>query len=293
MKYVAFALTFFRPSVSVPAADNPASSALGRAHQVIANDGVIHTDACSIPLSALTSEEARRIATENAATASPTDSNGERSASLTLEAYILKLRQLADDARKKMAQDLVRIYPVTITEQRFAGVSTDVVVPSGGASAANRYRVLINLHGGGMILGAHYEGHVMSIPIASVGRIKVITVGYRVAFQVRRHRSAENACRSGLRELVKLQPSEYLSREPTPGRAAVDADILRAVVFQELGVHLGHVLARPRKAELGRHASHAFMYDSRLPESREVYDLLTKFFDKHLGRNALAPGRRH
>jgi len=30
---------------------------------------------------------------------------------------------------------------------------------------------------------------------------------------------------------------------------------------------------------------HAFMHDSRLPESHESYDILVKFFAKHLGRS--------
>jgi epsilon-lactone hydrolase len=56
-----------------------------------------------------------------------------------------------------------------------------VVEPQGGISAANRKRVLINLHGGGFMLGARYGGQQESIPIASLGKFKVITADYRLA----------------------------------------------------------------------------------------------------------------
>ncbi len=29
---------------------------------------------------------------------------------------------------------------------------------------------------------------------------------------------------------------------------------------------------------------HAFHFDSRLPESREAYDIIVRFFDRHLGQ---------
>jgi len=44
-------------------------------------------------------------------------------------------------------------------------------------SAANR-GVLINLHGGASV-GAHGGGLVESIPVASVGKLKVISIDYR------------------------------------------------------------------------------------------------------------------
>jgi acetyl esterase/lipase len=56
-----------------------------------------------------------------------------------------------------------------------------VVTPVRGISPANKNRVLINLHGGGFMWGAHSGGLVESIPIAGVGRIKVITIDYREA----------------------------------------------------------------------------------------------------------------
>ncbi len=49
----------------------------------------------------------------------------------------------------------------------------------GSMAPANRHRVLINLHGGGFLWGAHSGALVEAIPMAAVGRIKVIGVDYR------------------------------------------------------------------------------------------------------------------
>ena len=71
-------------------------------------------------------------------------------------------------------------YPVTITTQNIGGVFTEIFLPTQGVSSQNSQRVLINLHGGGFRNGSRTLSHLESIPIASVGPIKVITVDYRM-----------------------------------------------------------------------------------------------------------------
>jgi acetyl esterase/lipase len=71
------------------------------------------------------------------------------------------------------------LYPVSIAAETIGGIVTDVVIPEGGIAPANKDRVLINLHGGGFQWGAHSGGLVESVPVAALGRIKVVTVDYR------------------------------------------------------------------------------------------------------------------
>jgi monoterpene epsilon-lactone hydrolase len=93
---------------------------------------------------------------------------------------INQVRQVLDDLLMRPGVDRLRaIFPVTLAPQMIGGVQTDVITPDGGVATKNRQRVLINLHGGGMMVGARYGGQQESIPIASLGRIKVITVDYR------------------------------------------------------------------------------------------------------------------
>ena len=71
-------------------------------------------------------------------------------------------------------------YAVVIEPKTIGGVQTDIITPPQGPSDYNKDRVLINLHGGGMLVGARYGGQLESIPIASMGRIGVVTVDYRM-----------------------------------------------------------------------------------------------------------------
>jgi monoterpene epsilon-lactone hydrolase len=79
-----------------------------------------------------------------------------------------------------MYQSLRARYPVTVTTQNIGGIPTEIFEPVQGVSPQNIRRVLINLHGGGFRGGARTISHTESIPIASVGRIKVISVDYRM-----------------------------------------------------------------------------------------------------------------
>lgn len=70
-------------------------------------------------------------------------------------------------------------YRVRIRPIRIAGVKAEVISPFRGRSAGNR--VLINLHGGGFVMGARLGGRVESIPIAARGNMDVVSVNYRLA----------------------------------------------------------------------------------------------------------------
>ncbi|MHA4837939.1 alpha/beta hydrolase [Sphingopyxis sp. MSC1_008] len=100
-------------------------------------------------------------------------------------------------------------YAVDVEAKTIAGVQTDVIVPRAGLSPDNQNRVLINLHGGGMIAGARYGGQLESIPIASIGRIKVVTVDYRMAPE-HHYPAAEEDVIAVYRELLKTHRPENI-----------------------------------------------------------------------------------
>jgi epsilon-lactone hydrolase len=72
-------------------------------------------------------------------------------------------------------------YRVSLTRQEISGVSTEVFVPTEGIAARNAARVLINVHGGGFQIGEGTETQLESAPIAARGKIKVVSVDYRLA----------------------------------------------------------------------------------------------------------------
>jgi epsilon-lactone hydrolase len=137
----------------------------------VAADGTVEVPAFAIPFSALASEQAKKNFLESVAHPLPVTVGN-----------IHKTRQDIDKSfHKPLLQHLRAVFPVTITPEIIGGVQTDVIVPNNGISAKNKSRVLINVHGGGFEVGARLGGQIESVPIASLGQIKVITVDYRMA----------------------------------------------------------------------------------------------------------------
>ena len=88
-------------------------------------------------------------------------------------------RAFYDKINSDRAERMKRLFPVKIEARDIAGVPTQIVTPADGIAAAQKHRVLINLHGGAFLWGAGSGGLVESIPIASIGKIEVVTVDYR------------------------------------------------------------------------------------------------------------------
>lgn len=80
-----------------------------------------------------------------------------------------------------LAEALKR-YPVDLQDTHIAGIHVGIITPKSNVMPENKDRVLINLHGGGFVeyRGLRF-GQLESIPVASMGGLKVITVDYRQA----------------------------------------------------------------------------------------------------------------
>jgi acetyl esterase/lipase len=97
-------------------------------------------------------------------------------------------------------------YPANVVEQMIAGVPTRIVTPKNGKIRPNR--VLINLHGGGFSVCADACAILESLPIANVGRYKVISVNYRQGPEARFPAATEDVT-AVYRELLKTyKPSQ-------------------------------------------------------------------------------------
>ncbi len=99
-------------------------------------------------------------------------------------------------------------FVVVIEPKKIGGVQTDTICPPEGVSDNNKERVLINLHGGGMLVGARYGGQLESIPISSIGRIRVVTVDYRML--PHKYPAAEDDVIAVYRELLKTYRPENI-----------------------------------------------------------------------------------
>lgn len=133
--------------------------------------GAVLLNGGTVPFSTFASEEARQQFVESMM--HPSSPPPGSSIEATRRFYEEFNSGLVDRMRKR--------YAVVVKSETIGGVVTDVVTPAQGISHENQTRVLINLHGGAFMWGAHSGGLVESIPIAVVGKIKVITIDYREA----------------------------------------------------------------------------------------------------------------
>jgi len=136
----------------------------------VAPDGTVTASSVAIPYSRFASTQARAFFPKMLAAGAQAP---------PLSAPIEQSRRFYDRLNSDRAARMRKLYPVTVRHETIAGVGADVVMPAQGTSAANRHRVLINLHGGAFLWGAGSGGLVEAIPIASLGRIEVITLDYR------------------------------------------------------------------------------------------------------------------
>jgi epsilon-lactone hydrolase len=133
-------------------------------------DGSVTSPAITVPYSDLASPEARAFFPKMLTAGSKAP---------PMNGPIADSRAFYDRMNSDRAARMEKLYAVKIHNETIAGVDTDIVLPAQGIAPENEHRVLVNLHGGGFLWGAHSGGLVESIPIASIGRIKVITVDYR------------------------------------------------------------------------------------------------------------------
>jgi monoterpene epsilon-lactone hydrolase len=131
-------------------------------------DGTVHIPPQVVPLSSFLSPEARAYVTYRLLHPDPAPNPDIAKERARIDAH---LAPLIDKQKAR--------YPVDMQAATIGGVPTLVIVPKAGIAPRNQHRVLINLHGGGFSVCAPTCGIIESIPIAGLGKIKVVTVNYR------------------------------------------------------------------------------------------------------------------
>jgi acetyl esterase/lipase len=136
-------------------------------------EGTVVIDDLAVPISNLLSPEARAYMI-HLLVDKPFD--GGPSADQDIQGY----RAKQDEIMRWFLGPIERRYPVKIEERTIGGVFTQIITPKGGIAAVNSDRVLLNVHGGGFVSGARTASLIESIPIASIEKIKVISIDYRM-----------------------------------------------------------------------------------------------------------------
>jgi epsilon-lactone hydrolase len=158
-------------------------------------DGTVHIPPQTVPLSSFLSPEARAYVTYRLLHPDPAPDPDIAKERARIDAH---LAPLIDKQKAR--------YPVDIQPATIGGVATLVVVPKAGISPRNQHRVLINLHGGGFSVCAPTCGIIESIPIAGLGKIKVVTVDYRQGPEFKFPAASEDVARVYSELLKQYKP---------------------------------------------------------------------------------------
>ena len=137
-------------------------------------------------------------------------------------------------------QTLRAQFPVEIELAELGGVRVEQFTPAAGISAKNQPRVLINLHGGGFEAGAGDASQMASIPVAAMGRVKVISVHYRLAPE-HHFPAATDDVVAVYQALLKDYRPEHIGIYGTSAGAILSAQTV--VRLQQLGLPLPGAIA--------------------------------------------------
>lgn len=127
-------------------------------------NGVVHLGQVRLPLPTTVSEEARQYLCFDTTQGAP-------------HVPMWQLRDALAPAFAFLNQEALVAFPCTIEQTTLGGVPCHLVTPAGGVRHPDR--ILINLHGGGFVLGS--GSLVEAIPIAAATGCAVIAVDYRLA----------------------------------------------------------------------------------------------------------------
>jgi monoterpene epsilon-lactone hydrolase len=159
-----------------------------RNNVVVDDDGTVHFPAEAIPMSSFLSPDAKAYVTQHLKDMqNPQMLAADNGVPRFMKGYL---------ERQKV------LYPVDREDTRIAGVHAYVYTPRAGISAANRTRVLVDLHGGGFSGCWPACAELESIPIAAMARIRVISLDYREGPQYKFPAASEDVA-AVYKELLK------------------------------------------------------------------------------------------
>lgn len=175
----------------------------------IDTDGSIHVPAHVLPLSSALSEQSRTYL----------------AAALSRKPRMLIPRpeSFASDAEFKIAVDafrndvdqafagqiterLLKAHPVNMVQKTIAGIPVEEFTP---IDSFDESSVLINLHGGAFYSGANTVSRIESIPMAHLGKMRVISVDYRQGYEHKFPAASEDVV-AVYSELLKSYPANRI-----------------------------------------------------------------------------------
>ncbi|MFZ0662960.1 MAG: alpha/beta hydrolase [Acidobacteriaceae bacterium] len=145
----------------------------------------------------------------------------------------LAQRRSSTDAWQARAGEAMKaVYPAKLVKAEIAGVPVRIVTPL-EIPAANRGRVMLNVHGGGF--NSDSGSLVESIPIANLTKTKVVSVLYRLAPEHPFPAAVDDTV-AVYKELLKTYPAKHIGLYGTSAGAILTGEV--AVKLHQLGLPL-------------------------------------------------------
>ena len=148
------------------------------------DDGTVNVPAFRLPPSVLSSEEARAAQEMRGRIPAAAMTNNEAP-------DIAARRASLDRMMAPRVTQMNALFPATIEETSIGGVNVRIITPADGEFDPDR--VLINLHGGAFTVCWDSCSLIESLPIAVLGKYKVVSVDYRMAPENRHPAGVEDA----------------------------------------------------------------------------------------------------
>jgi len=164
---------------------------------IISGDGTVTVPSFDLPPSIYLSEEARK-----ALPRSPIDMEAPMLRALAA-GKIGELRKMMPQLMGGRIKKLTETYGVKTRAAEIAGVPAVYATPVKPLPAANRRKILLNLPGGGFMMGvASGTGMVESIPLAALAQVEIVSITYRQAPETMFPAASEDVVKV-YRELLK------------------------------------------------------------------------------------------
>jgi acetyl esterase/lipase len=184
-------------TIAIASAAASQTAADGAPTVTFQQDGTANVPAFELPPSSLSSKEAQaqqamraRMPVQLATSVEPDIATRRTGLNMMMAPRIKRMQEL---------------YPANVVDAVIGGVKTKVITPHG--KEVDPKRVLINLHGGAFTVCWDACALVESLPIASLGGYKVVSVDYRMAPENRHPAGVEDVA-AVYRELLKsYEPS--------------------------------------------------------------------------------------
>jgi len=180
---------------------NPAQTNTG----AIETDGTVIVPSFSLPPSIYLSNPAKAALPRQ-----PTDPEAGMFQALAA-GKVGELRKRMPELMAARTRHLVDLYPVTMRTTTIAGVPAVYATPVKPVPAANKHKILLNLPGGGFVMGeAGSTGMVESIPLAALAQVEIVSITYRQAPETTFPAASEDVA-TVYRELLKTYKPEDIA----------------------------------------------------------------------------------